>query len=638
MANIALMLLGLLLLSGLAYWYYHFTQMSSLAGLAAAICTVVLALTVAAKGNAFAPAAYALYALGALGALLFAWPRRALPGVLKGMGKGRGAFFSPAYIAVVAVFLYALVALRGVNVYTCDALTLWARTTRIMLETGAVPAETMGYPIGSPLFGYFFLRLTGLVDSNMNAASFVLWFAPLMLPLGDMRWKRWKSVLLYALGFFIAIYSLYKYSYQTIMVDLSFCCMAGGLCAWWLFKEKRARSDYALAGLAIAAILCLDKGNAMFFAAFCAAFVVLVQRWRGERVGVGRHGSRRRLPRFAVAGIALGVVALVVAALFAFYDVGSLAQGLFGAGDKLQATFEACLKGVFNKNFSSVSALKITYGTGLLFIGIVSYLAKKLMEDGRAARIYGRVMIVYFAGAFLYFAVVVLYYSAAFVEQYSAMAHHVERFYMAYIIPGILLAIVPLFRRDAMPTRANRLIATVLSCAVCAVSFAGINAKFVTYATNLDKTGLTNYEVVMQARASARALADYVGEEDQVYMISQYPERNNGGAEIDAALYELGYPRMQQKFTYTYYFAEDAFDKYQVTNFSVEYMRELLETGRYAYVWVFRTDEFLDGKFDEVFGVSDLKNGNLYHVLPGEGGIRLEFVDKVLRPYTNSVK
>ena len=63
-----------------------------------------------------------------------------------------------------------------------------------------------------------------------------------------------------------------------------------------------------------------------------------------------------------------------------------------------------------------------------------------------------------------------------------------------------------------------------------------------------------------------------------------------------------------------------------------------LETGRYAYVWVFRTDEFLDGKFDEVFGVSDLKNGNLYHVLPGEGGIRLEFVDKVLRPYTNSVK
>lgn len=64
-------------------------------------------------------------------------------------------------------------------------------------------------PAGTTLFHYFFARTAGFLDSNLYTSGFLLIWTGMMLPLSNLKWQAWKTVLIYSAIMFLGQYALY---------------------------------------------------------------------------------------------------------------------------------------------------------------------------------------------------------------------------------------------------------------------------------------------------------------------------------------------------------------------------------------------------------------------------------------------
>lgn len=115
----------------------------------------------------------------------------------------------------------------------------------------------------------------------MYVSASLMTFIGFLLPFSGYKWKEWKKVAIYTGIIYISLYSLYTYGSKNIYVDIPLVAWAGGICGWWMNRERK-KTDYlfVLPGLILLHFIKASSGllMAVFSVLFLLSYTLLFEK------------------------------------------------------------------------------------------------------------------------------------------------------------------------------------------------------------------------------------------------------------------------------------------------------------------------------------------------------------------------
>lgn len=232
------------------------------------------ALPVAASGMIFCLYMFALFHHLALGVwILLVGGVAALAATAVGMIISRNEkpwsqMFTPGFAAFLLVALWVLISCRGFFATQWDDFSHWQLVVKNMMLLDDLPASYTeatvtyrSYLPGSSLFAYFFTKLSGIFnEGDVQRSVNILIFCFLLPLMRTQDWRHWKSALGMALALFMLPLAFEQRAYQIAYVDVALGCMVlFVLCEWFLRPHDRY-SIVAVAATIMLLTLVKDSG------------------------------------------------------------------------------------------------------------------------------------------------------------------------------------------------------------------------------------------------------------------------------------------------------------------------------------------------------------------------------------------
>ena len=627
-----MMIPAMAVLVGIAMLFYSWLRYDGTESMILAASTVVGLLFIGGKLHHFMlciPVAAVLAAAGVISFAIFKQPKTVGNGV---SAKRRRDFVSPAFVLMLLIFLYGLVAFFGDFVQNYDELNHWANEVKYMLTSNWLPVPESDYsgitnmPYAAALFHLFFQLITGFNEANLYTAGMLLVWMGFALCISKLEWKQWKSALIFAVVMYVALFSLYQYPYKSLYVDMPTAAWTGGLCSWWcLEKDRRHKLLLPIAMLAM--ICCFKMATGPLMAVFVVIFFIV------QLLTTGRINLKDKKVQAAAA--VLAVLAVLGAGAAGYLLLSGRLSGILPLSDdisldKALKTLASFVTRLFNRKLS-VSSFKVKALPFVLCVFAVVALLSKLADKKTFQRVFFPQLIAIPFGFAGYCLALYASYVLLFAYDESVNVASINRYFsiIVVVIFTMLMTDLAVLSKNESPlpyheppkapdTEQLKIITCrVVAIAMLVIFSTGFNGNFIWKATSLNSSDATNYKVISTVKNACDEIDDILTEQDKVYMIVQVSDKTG---EMGAAKYFLG-NRVNGEREAPWSFNSDG-SKLGITqnyDITIEVLPELLQQGGYTYFWIYNADEYLKKNLPNVAEVK-IKEGGFYQVSFDENG------------------
>lgn len=653
--NFVEMILAFIILCGVALFFCSTLRMNMGEGMLLSASTVVLFFYLSSLAGTFTYGLYAIFAVSAAGGILLC--------VKLIRTRGQALKISPAFIMLALIFVGSWIVLYNDFIQHIDEFHQWAAAVKYMLERDILPtgADFVGgggqYGFATSLFHLFFQKIAGYSEQNMYVSAALLTWIGFLLPFYNHSKKNWKKVALYSVIMYIALYSLYMYGTKSLYVDVPVAAWAGGLAAWWIYREKK-RSNFLVAAAGCIMLHFSKQSAGLLMAVFVLLFM-LTHTFVIEKGLIHKEKVMRKLP--LATGVLCGLVLLGSVGLYTIacnvgpgeknteFSVEQVAEqqiiedepwtlagiklpaglaNLFEfaqvSQEKAQKTLGTFVKDVFGAPMSARSNLKLAYVPFMLVILLLFKISGDLYGKKKENQVY----IYYSIFTALSYALAVYFaYVFMFAYELSVDMRSGIRYFAGGAIYLFVIVMAVLFQDEQVRKES---VYQYVSLGVFIVFAYGINKSYIPNATALDKDSISGYEKIGNTMHQTAQLEALMDETDRVYFISQYAEDNLSGVElVSASAYYYLEEQISNYLREPWRFSESGCSM-RLENFdylTINNLPDLLTQGGYTYLWVNRSDKYLRKHLPEVLKCEEVGNNYLYKIIYENGmAAGLEFV------------
>ena len=600
------MLLWVLFSFTALFWVQLF-GMRTEEGLTAAALTVCLGTFACGLAGSVSWIYKVMLVLSGLGAAAFIFNVR-LVGEKRSFIVRLRSFFSPGYVLLLVLFLYAVPAFRNALYTYPDEYFQWGTAVRDMVKHDLLPSGE--WFTGSALtfstatmFQYYWSGIGRFTESNSMVGNFLFTFIPVFLPLacGDEGWKKWKRAVAYAVIIFLSINALTYIKYYSLLQDLVLPFWAAGLITWLLWKKEGIR--YPGMVLASVCVIGAMKNFVGLIFGGMAVFVFLIRWW-------SIYGSDIKKRRSIHAGWLLYTVGLC-ASLFLIEAVWSRianvsVYGRISGNSVAQKNIQDIVKGVINKAFIAPAG-----SAALPFVSYIEFAVLCIVAVAVAGRFKkiceSHVLLalkLYIVGFFGYFAVMLFAYIFVFGVADSSKVAGLERYFSYYMLLGVIpFSSLVLFGNWG---RYEKFKAGIV-VAVFLFLLTGTEYGFVTKISAINKWEDNDYRQRYTYQKYGRILRNNMDSDGRLLILGQI------SSDMGKMLtYELGPGFIWNR---------DCYKMYLRTKEDTAIYRDVmtypdLVAEEYDYVLVWRCPEDDPSRFLFRYKIRKLKNGELYRYDP----------------------
>lgn len=634
MVKIALMLIAFILLTGMALMLVRLIRLNLMEGIFLSVSLIIGIMFVSgAVFKSFDPGQYLLTAFGIAGAAYTVFSvfrtvrRRSRVLAQEGQITGRNELFVPAFGMLVLAVLYGAAAFYGVFLQHIDEFHLWGPVVRGMLSDNRLPDWSVyggSQMYAASFFQLFFLKLTGYSEQTLYAVSFLMTWIGFLLPVSYVRRRDWKKVVIYSLILFFSLYSLYRYSYKSIYVDLPCASWAGGLASWWYVKRERASasiSDRVIIATGLITICFMKTFVGILMAVLVLLFILFGEG--GKRMQSAEPAKKRRMIlTAALTGAAVVCVYMAALLLICRLDsysmfpagVGALMSGAEISTGKAVRVFGALANAFLGSSTAPHSRLEI-YPFAFLVMLIVWLIVSGWIYS---RKISGRVYGCYIAVAtVMYLMFLGVAYVFLFSYEEAVRAAGVTRYFSILLIYLFLICLNLWMGGYGSLKGRREYLLKFGSLSLLLLFIYGVNDRFIADATAFNEYQINGSTDIQEAGRQSRSIKKIIDGKDRVYFINQ-----GTGNE---------YPQ-----NVAYYYLEDQVSNYlfepwrfteqgceiRIKEFeqpTISDLPRLLAEGGYTYLWVYDTDSYLAGALASVFDVElssdEMRDGQLFRVV-----------------------
>lgn len=507
---------------------------------------------------------------------------------------------TPYFVMLVCILVLSLMIFAGTTISRLQELRLWALAPKYLLSYNRLYSPVReGWTQGVVLFEAFFLKFAGYTEGSLYAVNALLCWIGLLLPFGHkvrlnpdreegamltqeeiLRiLSEWGRIALYAVVVYAALYSVYLYGSKTCSPELPLACWAGGLAGWMITGKRKKTDIVVLISGFIGIWLFRTSGGG----AFIPLILMLILFWAVFAQKVEKLTNDRYYYT------CLGLLGLLT--------IGMLAAGLIHLTGKNAATalemWPEYWQSVVESNLTqSISDLNYTFLFGL------SMLIALLLINGiwtglkRQAIVYAAYLIV--AGVCYLLTLFGNHFSGDVLTREDGKEILVRSVSMLAIY---MLVLVISWIAHTLYIKRPRYFAGAF-VALLLVFLYGWNTDFLARSTAIKPESVEDNLLVQKVKKEAEALVDDKDSIGNIYMINQGDELGSA-----AALYYMGkkvndYTKAVWQYTPDGGKTYDEVDSYK----GISELPKALAKGKYRYVWVLQSDEYLETALPSIMG------------------------------------
>ena len=655
MTDIIMMLLAFLILMGVVCFYHTIIKVNMGEGMLLTASTVMLVLVVSSTAlGSFWYGMYAVFGIAISGIAIF------FIQLVRSKNK-KEAFSGWIMIgSLLALYLFWLVIYHNDFIQHIDEFHEWAAAVKYMLTHDRMPTggDFIGgggqYGFASSVFLLYFQKFTGYSEQNMYVASSLLTFIGMLLPFSNYEKKDGKKVVIYLGIMYVALFSLYVYGTKSLYVDMPTAAWAGGLAGWWMNRnpeKKKANALILLTGMVTLHFMKQSQGllMAVFVLLFALSYTWLMEKERIHKPHVLQrlHVVTAILCLLVFIGTA-GIVGLVSEikpvektmvsedgqeyAATSYEIMGKeLPQGAVNWIDtytinatKAKETMKSFLTNSVGNKLTSRSDLKLAFVPFVILCLMLVTVYGDLYQKKRESSFFRCYMVVM---ALAYSAVLYLSFVLMFTYGLSVDVKSSARYFSGCAVYLFILVMTLLLSREELKKR------TALKYVLCgtgALFLYGVNTKYIPNMTALDKEGVIGYESISSAKYRAQEIQKQIGTEEKVYFIYQVSEQDFDEREYvnSPVLYYMD-TQVSNYMGMPWRFLEEGCNigLELREDLTIRNLPELLEAGGYTYVWIYKSNKYLNENLPEVFWMDSSVENGLYKVIYENGqAVSLEYV------------
>lgn len=655
MTNIIMMLLAFLILMGVVCFYHAVLKVNLGEGMLLSASTVMLVLVLSSTMlGTFRYGMWGIYGIAILGVAGF------LICVMRAQNKKEQFAGWVAILSLLILYMFWLVIYHNDMIQHIDEFHEWAAAVKYMLTHDKMPTggDFIGgggqYGFATSAFLLFFQKITGYSEQNMYVASSLLTFIGILLPFSDYKKKDLKKVMIYIGIIYIALFSLYVYGTKSLYVDMPTAAWAGGLAGWWMNRDpEKKKANVLILVTGMVTLHFMKQSQGLLMAVFVLVFT-LSYSWMVEKGRIQKPHALQQI-RVVTASLCIlvvvgtaGVIGLVseikpvektaVSEDGQEYSVRSyeilgkeLPQGAVNWIDiytinakKAKETMKSFLTNGVGAQMSSRSNLKLAFVPFVVLCLMLVTVYGDLYEKKRES-VFLRCYMLFMALA--YCAVLYLSFVLMFTYWLSVDVKSSSRYfagcavYLFILVMTILLSRAELKRKTALK---------YVLCGVGALFLYGLNTKYIPNMTALDKEGIVGYEAISSAKHQAEEIRNKIGAEDKVYFIYQVSEKDFDEREYvnSPALYYMD-TQISNYMGVPWRFMEEGCNigLELREDLTIQNLPDLLVMGGYNYVWIYKSDKYLNQNLPEVLRMDDSVENGLYKVVyENEQPVGLEYM------------
>lgn len=643
MTNIIMMLLAFLILIGMVGFYHAVLNVNMGEGMLLSASTIMLILVLSSTVlGTFQYGMWGIYGIAILGVA------GSLICIVRVQNKKVQFSGWVAVLSLLLLYLFWLVIYHNDFIQHIDEFHEWAAAVKYMLTHDKMPTggDFIGgggqYGFASSVFLLYFQKFTGYSEQNMYVASSLLTFIGILLPFSNYEKKDLKKVLIYLGIIYIALFSLYVYGTKSLYVDMPTAAWAGGLAGWWMNRRpEKKKANFLILLTGMITLHFMKQSQGLLMAVFVLLFA-LTYTWFIEK----RHLYKlRALQQLRVITIILcllvvvgtaGVIGLVseikpvekmaVAEDGQEYTVTSyellgkeLPQGAVNWIDtytinakKAKETMKSFLTNGIGAQMSSRSNLRLAFVPFVILCLILVTVYGDLYEKKRECVFFQCYMLVM---ALAYCAALYLSFVLMFTYGLSVDVKSSSRYFAGCAVYLFILVMTVLLERSELKKETTL---KYVLCGVGALFLYGINTKYIPNMTALDKEGVVGYESISTAKHQANEILNKIDAEDKVYFIYQVSEKDFEEREYvnSPVLYYMDTQVSNYMGTPWRFLEEGSNIGLELReDLTLQNLPDLLTWGGYTYVWIYKSNKYLNTNLPDVFQMDDAVENGLYQVI-----------------------
>lgn len=516
--------------------------------------------------------------------------------------------------ALTIILFAAIILYAGDYIRYIDEFHMWAAAPKYMLDNNTLPIynDFIGgtdHHIGTSMFHYYFQSFTGFNEGMMYTSSTLLLWIGLLLPLGNMDENHWKDAVVYILVLFFGIFSFYYYGTKNLYVDLPTAGWAGGLAAW-MPKRTKKRSNIVLLVSVIAMVYYFKDWAGIVLGLFLV-LLYLMRIFLIETEGVSDRskeirqilgGSMMALPVISLAGTFV---------LFGFlwdFDITKLLPEsirndmVVWAGystEKVHKTIYAFLTKATGTGLSEgKSFLKVPFFAAIILCIFLLIFCGIMTRKRRETLLY----VSYILSCCVIFSAIVLLGFAVKISYNEAIKlAGGQRYFSIFALFALILSLSLLLfsEKKVAAAKITRTLGLVLMC----LFVYGVTENYLAESTSWNPKKGSSYDKIYEQRSQVDAIRDITDPTEKVYFLNQKAKPTDDYGNNPALFYMGGQMsntrEVPWKFTITGSVVRiDEINYYKLTD-----LPELLSSGDYTYLWIYKTDDYLNRYLPEVLSI-----------------------------------
>jgi hypothetical protein len=644
MINILLLTISFLALLAMGMFWYKLLRFTPEESIAMAImCILILTYVFGLIGKMFI-AIFIFYAIALLGVALFVFnlPDGKYGTIHRISIKSLSSFFTPGILLLCIAFVYSTIAFFGTYLQNWDEYAQWGKAAKFIISYNALPfgqagslfdgqAEIMS---STTFFQYFMCFTTGYKECFLYTSNFVLWFAAILLPMSGTGWRNWKGTMVYGAVAFLAMNVLFVQPYYNIYCDQPVTMWAGALVAWQL-RKKDCTAKWILAFMIIVNIPFMKSMVGPLLACICVlgiAICYLLQR-KADSLSIDEKPFKLINWKTAILGVFFISAPFILTLIWSHVSNTDALLRNTGSStalhpDRLKLTLVACLQKLFQPVTLVSGFPSFSYASYFVLSAVISFIASKYLIHDLYYNKYKWMMKLYLVGFVPFFLVMVFAYMYTFGYADSIQAGSLNRYFSDYMLVGLPMLICPFcLGTDSLKTQSNGKYIKwgVLATIVCVLSFS-INFGFFDRISVYNRGTNSVYNGIIQVRKYCSRISKITEPVDKVYMISQ----DDYTFWVVVADYALD--KQWDRGADGFYFFDNPNKSGKIAglpDYSIDDLPDRLLENNYKYVWIYKTDPYLQTNLKRLFNIKKVNNGDFYKVIQTTTGVQLQLVENI---------
>ena len=581
------MILAFIVLSGIALLYADLLRLHIAEGMVMSVFTVIACMSLFSRITGGFGAAKTVIIILCLAGIALEIVR-----CVRDQKNRIPKFCSVYWFVLLGIVVVSSIIYSGAVIQNTNELTQWALIPKYMINTGKLWRYSDVSGNHTNLFHVFSMMFSDYNEGLLYTSAALLYWIGLLLPFGRSNKGRVVIILLYVFTMHFALYALFYYGSKSLVPELPFICFAGGIGAWILSAGKKRTNLVVLAAGCFLLLMINVTAGIIFSVLFW--LIVLYQYSDSadlipEKIWIlGFSGISCLL--LIIGGIYCNSISRPTKALMLYENKDTLKAGVY-------------LSDVFGKSLCHTDTpLHFTFISILILAFVIMAVTGAL-----TARTDKSVIAI---GCGTVLAIVYL------IIGYGSLVHKIgygrlledEAILPLLSVYCVALFIISIGWLAAEHTKKSmRFSGSVIGVLCLLFLYCCINKEYLPYTSSFSMMSLEGYKDIYTTEIQAKEVAKAVKTKGRVYLIDQKADETENMALCEAKylLYQKvsNYQKVPWKFEAGGSYVGNELNS-QVTLF--DFMDDL-SSGKYRYVWIYRTDDYLNKMLPQVLKADEIR-------------------------------